>query len=241
MPRETHPTPRPRPLHEMFEAVPPRYDLVNRLVTLGLDSRWRRLAAAECLASSPARVLDLCCGTGDLAVALAELAGDRVAVTGYDFSPQMLSLAEEKASKRGRRVAFVCGDAAEMPFDDGQFDCVGISFGFRNLTWKNPLAARHLAEVLRIVRPGGQFVIVESSQPSSAFVRFFFHRYLRWFVGGLGASVSGQPAAYRYLAASAERFYSHTEVEDLLIDTGFSHVRYRPLLLGAAGIHVATR
>lgn len=197
----------------------------------------------ECLASHPERVLDLCCGTGDLAVETARLAGEEVAVTGLDYSRPMLEIAAVKASRAGLdgKVSFLHGDVARLPFPDGHFDCIGISFAFRNLTYKNPLTAGYLAEILRVLKDGGRFVIVESSQPSCGLVRRLFHLYLRWFVAGVGWWLSGNRGAYRYLAESARRFYGPGGVKELLLSAGFKGVSYRPLLLGAAGIYVAVR
>jgi demethylmenaquinone methyltransferase/2-methoxy-6-polyprenyl-1,4-benzoquinol methylase len=232
-----------KPLHEMFTAVPRRYDLVNHVITWGLDARWRRKAAGECLASCPQRVLDLCCGTGDLTINLARLAEEGTEIAGVDYSRSMLQIATAKAIKAGvgGKVSLIHGDVACLPFPEGYFDCVGISFAFRNLTYKNPLTAGYLTEVLRVLKEGGRFVIVESSQPESALIRWLFHRYLRWFVAGLGHWLSGNRGAYRYLAESASRFYRPGEVKDLLLAAGFEGVTYRPLLLGAAGIYVAIR
>jgi demethylmenaquinone methyltransferase/2-methoxy-6-polyprenyl-1,4-benzoquinol methylase len=233
----------PAPLHGMFTAVPPRYDLVNRIVTLGQDRRWRRRAALTCLAGKPQRVLDLGCGTGDLAIDIARLAEKGVEIIGLDYSPPMLELARRKAAKAGvgEKVTFLHGDAARLPFPDAYFDVVGISFTFRNLTYKNPLGPLHLAEVMRVLKPGGYYVVVESSQPENGVVRAFFHLYLRAFVRPIGALLSGNQAAYRYLAESAARFYSSSEVREMLMAAGFRYMSYRPLLLGAAGIHVALK
>jgi len=233
----------PIPLHGMFTAVPPRYDLINRAITLGMDNHWRRLAAMTCLASKPSRVLDLGCGTGDLSINLAILAGEGVAITGLDYSLPMLERAREKAVRAGvgERVKFVNGNATQAPFPDGYFDCVGVSFAFRNLTYKNPLRLPHLAEVLRLLKNNGQYVIVESSQPGDRVIRALFHLYLRSFVAPVGMALSGNKDAYRYLADSASRFYTPGEVRDMLLAAGFREVNYHPLFLGAAGIHVATK
>jgi len=231
----------PRPLQDMFTAVPPRYDLINCLITLGQDDRWRLLAARECVAGGPARMLDLGCGTGKLAALVATLADSGTRVTGIDFSLPMLRMAVAGAGgARGReRVSFVYGDGAALPFPDEYFQCVGISFAFRNLTYKNPMALRYLAEVVRVLRPGGRFVIVESSQPESRLVRKVFHAYLRLPVRWLGSVISGNRGAYRYLAESAARFYDPGELGALLVSSGFSRICSRPLMLGTVGIHVA--
>src|SRR4030067_37163 len=142
-----------RTLHGMFTAVPPRYDLINHIITLGLDWRWRRRAAETCLDGRPRHILDLGCGTGDLAINIALLAGESVKVTGLDYSLPMLERAREKAAAAGvgERTEFLHGDAIELPFPDASLDRRGISFAFRNLTWKNPVRLPHLAEVLRVL------------------------------------------------------------------------------------------
>jgi demethylmenaquinone methyltransferase / 2-methoxy-6-polyprenyl-1,4-benzoquinol methylase len=226
-----------RPLQGMFAAVPRRYDLINRLFTLRLDERWRALAAAECLGGAPARALDLCTGTGDLAIRLAD-AGAPGAVYGVDFSMPMLEVARVKALRQGAAVAFAAGDAAALPFRDGSFNVIGIAFGFRNLTYRNPGRDRYLAEILRVLEPGGRLVIVESSQPRSRIFRALAHLYIRSAVSVMGGIVSGQRGAYRYLAHSAIHFYNPEELSVLLTEAGFSRVEYRALLFGVAAIHV---
>ncbi len=228
------------PLYDMFTAVPRRYDLVNHVITWGLDKKWRRQAALECLAAKPKRVLDLGCGTGDLAINIAGMAGD-VKVTGLDYSQPMLEIAQRKAETLTNKPTFIQGDASSMPFPDGHFDCVGISFAFRNLTYKNPLAQLHIAEVLRVLSPDGRFVIVESSQPKSKFIRKLFHLYLRAYVYRIGSLVSGNKGAYHYLSESAARYYNPAELEELLLTAGFHKVSFRPLFFGAAGICVAAK
>lgn len=230
-------------LHDVFTSVPPRYDLINHLFTLGLDGRWRRLAVRECLKASPERVLDICCGTGDLSLTITKMGGENIDVVGIDYSQPMLEVAEKKAKKQGvdRSVSFVSGDIADIPFPDGHFDCVGVSFAFRNLTYKNPAAGRYLAEVLRVLKVGGRFVIVESSQlrSGSRLIKWFHHLYVRHIVYRVGWLVSGNKEAYRYLADSALNYYGAEELQRLLIEAGFSRVTFRRLLLGAAAIHVA--
>jgi demethylmenaquinone methyltransferase/2-methoxy-6-polyprenyl-1,4-benzoquinol methylase len=227
----------------MFTAVPPRYDLVNRVVTLGLDRRWRRRAALACLEEKPPRLLDLGCGTGDLAINIAALSLKNIEIVGLDYSPPMLARARRKASRAGvmGNIDFIHGEAVHLPFPDACFGAVGISFAFRNLTYKNPLGPLSLAEVRRVLIPGGRYVVVESSQPENRFVRALFHLYLRFFVKPVGTLISGNRAAYRYLTESAARFYSPIEVREMLLSAGFKDVTYRPLLFGAAGIHVAVK
>lgn len=232
-----------KPLHRIFTGVPRRYDLINSIVTWRLDERWRLEAAFECLASNPERVLDLCCGTGDLAIILAGLSESAVQIAGVDYSQPMLDVAARKAafSATGNRISFFHGDAANLPFQNGYFDSVGISFAFRNLTYKNPLADRHIAEVLRILTIGGRFIIVETSQPESKLIQRLFHLYLRWFVFWVGYMVSRNRSAYRYMAESVARFFNPQEVMEMLLKAGFRQVSSRSLFLGAISIYVAVK
>lgn len=225
----------------MFTAVPPSYDLINHIASLGMDKRWRRLAAAVCLEEKPRRVLDLGCGTGDLTISIARLADEDVAITGLDYSLPMLERARQKAARAGvaEKIKFVHGEATHLPFPDSSLDCVGISFAFRNLTYKNPLCRPHFTEVQRVLKPGGRYVIVESSQPENRVIRTLFHCYMRAVTRPLGTLISANRGAYRYLAESMSRFYTPREVREMLLSAGFRSVSYRPLLFGAVGIHVA--
>ncbi len=234
---------RNEPLHDMFTAVTHHYDLINHFITWGLDKQWRQQAARECLTSQPGKVLDLCCGTGDLAINLARLAENNIELTGIDYSQPMLEIAAKKAESlaRKRNISFIHGDAANLPFPDGYFDCIGISFAFRNLTYRNPLVQRHIAEVLRVLRAGGRFVIVETSQPQSKLIRKLYHLYLRWFVFRLGYLLSANRGAYHYLSESAARFYTSEKLKEILVTAGFRQASFRPLFFGAVGIYVATK
>ena len=232
-----------RPLHGIFTAVPRHYDLINCFITWGLDRRWRLKAARECLRLRPRRMIDLCCGTGDLAINLARMSDVNVEIFGIDYSLPMLEIATKKAGclVLGRKISFIYSDAAALPFPDEYFDCIGISFAFRNLTYKNLLARDYLAEVLRVLRPNGRFIIVESSQPEMKLIRKVFHLYLRWFVFRLGYLLSGNRGAYHYLAESAARFYTFGELKEILVAAGFSQVSFRPLFFGVVGIYVAVK
>jgi demethylmenaquinone methyltransferase / 2-methoxy-6-polyprenyl-1,4-benzoquinol methylase len=229
------------PLHNMFTTVPPRYDLINHIITLGMDTGWRKRAARTCLEGNPERILDIGCGTGDLSINIAKLSQGKTDITGLDFSQPMLDIAKQKAEKAGvsDKITFITGDASSIPFPDNHFDCVGISFAFRNLTYNNPLCHPHLAEVKRVLKPGGRYVIVESSQPENHFIRSVSHLYLRGFVGPVGMRLSGNKGAYNYLAESARRYYLPRQVRGLLLAAGFHNIRYRALFFGAAGLHIA--
>ena len=232
-----------KPLHEIFTSVPDRYDLINCIFTWGLDKRWRLKATRFCLATQPDKILDLCCGTGDLAITLAQLAGSSTEVVGLDYSPPMLEKASEKASRvqLKAKLNFVHGDVGDLPFPDGYFDCIGISFAFRNLTYNNPDTLRYLSEIVRVLKKGGHFVIVESSQPPNKLIHALDHFYVRTFVRRMGTLLSKNKTAYNYLTESASKFYTAEELADLLVKAGFSAVSLKRLFFGATAIHVAIK
>ncbi len=231
-----------RPLYRMFNEVPGRYDIMNRILTLGQDERWRRKAVGLCLAENPEEVLDICTGTADMALRIAKNAPSGVSITASDFSQPMLDVAAKKASKlNGNKVDFVLADTADLPFSTGQFDVTTIGFAFRNLTYRNKFAEQYLAEILRTLKPGGLFVIAESSQPQNPVLKFGFRLYLKVWVQGLGGILSGHSKAYRYLAVSARDYYNPAEVKALLEENGFVDFRYHPLLGGTAAIYSARK
>jgi demethylmenaquinone methyltransferase / 2-methoxy-6-polyprenyl-1,4-benzoquinol methylase len=232
-----------KPLHDIFIAVPGRYDLINRIFTWGLDGKWRRKAARLCLETQPSTILDLCCGTGDLAIRLAQSVASSAKVVGLDYSSPMLEKAKEKASQLllKTELNFVHGDVNDLPFPSEYFYCIGISFAFRNLTYKNPNTPRYLSEIFRVLKNDGRFVIVESSQPPNRFIRKLDHLYLRTFVRWMGTFISKNKPAYTYLTESARNFYTAEELSDLLAQTGFSKVFVKRLLFGATAIHVAIK
>ncbi len=210
-------------------------------MTLGMDKKWRNRAAHECLKSSPENVLDICCGTGDLAHSLSLIKHNNTKIIALDYSRLMLNVAVQKNESLKDKPALIIGDASRLPFQTECLSCVGISFAFRNLTYKNPKISDHLAEISRIIKPGGRFVIVESSQPKSALIRKLFHIYLRIYVAKIGGLISGNKGAYNYLAESATRFHTPDEIKDMLVKAGFSRVDYTPLFFGAVGIHIAVK
>jgi demethylmenaquinone methyltransferase/2-methoxy-6-polyprenyl-1,4-benzoquinol methylase len=232
-----------RPLYRMFSRVPGRYDLLNRLLTFGLDQRWRNRAAAACLESNPRRILDLCSGTGDLAILLASMVDSDTEIIAADFCEPMLQVARHKAVKAGldSRIEFRIADAASLPFDDGYFDVVSIAFGFRNLTFKNPKSGDYLREIFRVIAPGGRLAIVETSQPEPRIMKVVSALYYSTIAKHVGNLVSGKRGAYSYLAHSARNYFQPSDVRKMLTDTGFLSVHYRPLWAGVAAVHVATK
>ncbi|MDY7035092.1 MAG: ubiquinone/menaquinone biosynthesis methyltransferase [Thermodesulfobacteriota bacterium] len=231
-----------RPLQKMFNEVPGRYDLLNRLITLGLDEHWRKCAVRECLFGNPDQILDLCTGTGDLVLRMAKNSTCNTSIHALDYSESMLKVARQKAGKKSfEKIKFIHGDAAEMPFKDDSMDTIGIGFAFRNLTYKNPVRDRLLSEIYRVLKADGKLVIIESSQPSNSIMRSLFRMYLKVFVAGLGGIISGHRGAYRYLAVSARNFFIPEEVRELLLGAGFQTIEHRPLSGGIAGLTIAVK
>jgi demethylmenaquinone methyltransferase / 2-methoxy-6-polyprenyl-1,4-benzoquinol methylase len=222
--REESGTLSPTGVKAMFDRIAPLYDLMNHLMTAGLDRRWRRLTA-EAVVRRGDRVLDACCGTGDLAVA-ATRAG-AASVVGLDFSPRML----ERARRKHARVEWVEGDALALPFDDASFDAATVGFGVRNLAD----LPRGLTELRRVLVPGGRLAVLEITTPRGVLAPFF----RLWFdhvVPLLGRVFRGG-GAYSYLPASVRRFPGPEDLAALMGDAGFDEVRYRLLAGGIVALH----
>lgn len=221
----------PDRLGSMFSAISWRYDLLNTLMSLGQDGRWRRLLAAS--VPPGARVLDLCCGSARSSVPAARRSGRPV--TGLDVSFAMLERGREYARARGAAFAPVHGDGFRLPFRDGTFDVVTAAFGLRNLV-PLPAAAR---EIQRVLVPGGRFLALDSVAPAGAMAPAHAF-YLRHVVPLLGR-LSPDPAAYRYLSASIFDFGPPAAVAGRLRDAGFVAATARPLLFGAVALFDARR
>jgi demethylmenaquinone methyltransferase/2-methoxy-6-polyprenyl-1,4-benzoquinol methylase len=204
----------------MFDRIAPVYDAMNRIMTAGLDVRWRRLTAAAAVRPGD-RVLDAACGTGDLAIADRKAGASHV--TGLDFSEQMLARARRKAADRTDVLEWVQGDLLALPFEDASFDAATVGFGVRNVADLE----RALRELRRVLRPGGRLAILEITQPRGP-LRPFFSLWFDRVVPLLGKVLPGG-SAYTYLPASVKRFPAAEELAALLRDCGFGEVRFRLL------------
>jgi demethylmenaquinone methyltransferase/2-methoxy-6-polyprenyl-1,4-benzoquinol methylase len=211
----------------MFDRIAPVYDVMNRVFTMGLDGRWRRLAAASAVRPGD-RVLDAACGTGDLARADLKAGGE---VTGLDFSERML----ERARRKSDQIEWVQGDVLALPFDDAAFDAATIGFGIRNV---DDLDAG-LRELARVVRPGGRLAVLEITRPRGV-VRPFFRLWFDVLIPLAGKVLPGG-AAYSYLPASVRRFPGPDDLADALRCAGFADVSYRLLAGGIVSLHVGRR
>ena len=227
-----------RSVQEMFSCIAPRYDLLNHLLSLWLDRCWRRRTArtlAARLAPAGSRALDLCCGTGDLALELARVSAGTV--VGGDFAHPMLVRAREKAARQGLPLSLVEADALRLPFCDESFDVVAAAFGFRNLANYQ----RGLEEIRRVLKWGGEAAILEFVLPQrgafAALYGFYFRRVLPW----IGRVVSGVPGPYSYLPSSLENFPDCDAFAAWMATAGFHSVRYERWTLGTVALYRATK
>jgi demethylmenaquinone methyltransferase/2-methoxy-6-polyprenyl-1,4-benzoquinol methylase len=217
----------------MFDRIAPTYDLLNHLLSANADVRWRRQAVSMLHLTGTERALDACTGTGDLALALLE--GGAGSVEAFDFAPEMVRRAEEKA---GDRIRFRVADATALPFADATFDVVTVGFGVRNLEDLDG----GLREFARVLRPGGRLLVLEFSRPPNPVFRTVYHTYFMVVLPMVGNLVSGgADNAYAYLPRSVLSFPGPEALALKMGDAGFARVSVHPLTMGIATIHVATR
>jgi demethylmenaquinone methyltransferase/2-methoxy-6-polyprenyl-1,4-benzoquinol methylase len=226
-------------LRKMFTNIARTYDAINFIITFGLDSSWRRLAARSFRSSGV--TLDLCCGTGGFSRDISRFSTRNSLLVGLDFSIEMLLKALNQERGEATIRDLILADAGNLPFQGECIDCVGISFSFRNLIYDNSRAELNLGEILRVTRRGGKFVVVETSQPTSYPLRIALHFYLGRIVPFIGGLISRNKDAYRYLGISAMNFYSAENVRDILRHSGFERVNFKFLSFGIAAIHVSIK
>ena len=224
-------------VNRMFDRVAGRYDALNSVMTAGLHHRWRERAAERTELRPGDSALDVCCGTGDLALELAQRVTPGGRVVGCDFSEPMLDLAREKTAQRGAEgVRFEWADAQELPYDGERFDAVTVGFGVRNLADLD----RGLRELARVLKPGGRAVILEITTPQRPPLSFFFSLWFDRIVPLLGA-FSSNPEAYSYLPESVRSFPSPRGLAEKMDAAGFERIRYTVLAGGIIAIHSGVR
>ena len=250
-------------VHKVFSRISGRYDVMNDLESLGLHRVWKAQLVRELSEDSPQSVLDLACGTGDIAIAVAQALPSSV-VVGLDFNEAMLGIARKRAVQRiplsfvvelpgtgaekstgsakakvstSNNLHLLAADAMNLPFEDESFDAVSISFGLRNM----PDYAQVLRETYRVLKPGGRVHCLEASYPTNKLVKPPFKLYFKHWLPVLASVVVGSPEEYTWLNTSTEAFLSKDELSLLMFESGFSQVSYASFLFGAAALHRGTK
>jgi demethylmenaquinone methyltransferase/2-methoxy-6-polyprenyl-1,4-benzoquinol methylase len=231
--------PKKESVRKMFDDIAPGYDRLNHILSLDVDRSWRRKAVRATVGPEVMSVLDVACGTGDTAIAVAKALPEGGTVTGVDISEGMMALVKDKAIKAGveSRVRTETADGEDLPYEDRSFDRVTCSFGIRNFEHKE----LGLREFRRVLKDGGKAVILELSLPRNAVVRFFYDLYFLHVLPFVGGLVSGRRSAYRYLPSSVHTFPKEKEFMEMMQEAGFRNVRSRSFSFGLCRMFTGER
>ena len=223
---------------KMFNAIAFRYDIMNRLISLGQDKRWRRKAISILKPQSPSTILDIATGTGDMAIKLHSMLAP-CKVTGCDISEGMMEVARKKVANLdlSEEISFTAGDCISLPFPDNSFDAVTISFGIRNV--EN--IEKGLSEINRVLTPNGKLVILELSVPEKKFYKFFYNIYTKLFIPTLGKIITGERSAYDYLRKSIAVVPQGKTMIDIMKKVGMTDCNYTYMTFGACAIYYANK
>jgi len=227
-----------RNIRAMFDAIAPRYDLLNRLLSLGIDRRWRTRAVSRLAIPPQGRVLDVATGTGDVALEIAERTDPSVRIVGLDLTPGMLVVGQQKvaATRHRDRITLVSGPCEAIPLPDTCFDGVTIAFGIRNVVDREA----GLREMFRVLKPGGRLVVLEFSTPGNPVFRAIYHFYFHRVLPLLGGLLSKR-SAYSYLPDSVSKFPDRETFKAMLAEAGFTDLWHRDLTFGIATIYTGDR
>ena len=220
---------------EMFNNISKRYDFLNHLLSMGIDKGWRRKVVNLVRKANTTNVLDVATGTGDLAIALKK--GTQAKVTGLDISAGMLKVGREKIAKKALNIDMVLGDGENLPFEDNSFDAVTVAFGVRN--FEN--LEKGLKDIKRVIKPGGQIVVLEFSQPEKAPFKQLYNFYFKNILPGIGKLVSKDARAYTYLPESVQAFPYGEAFKQVLTNCGFASATTKPVTMGIASIYTAKK
>lgn len=228
-------------VREMFRQIAPRYDAMNHLLSLNIDKRWRQSTVKRLKISGTTPILDVCSGTGDLALAIARHAGPDVRVMGSDFCNAMLQIADQKKLKGSpaeQAVGFLEADSQALPFPDNHFQCVTVAFGLRNVADTD----QGIREMTRVCTPGGQVVVLEFSQPQFPVLKQGYAFYFRHVLPRVGQLIaSNEQSAYNYLPESVSQFPCGQALADRMTANGLVDVKFTPLTVGVATIYEGTK
>ncbi len=229
----------PTGLQKIYSKIPKNYELINHIITLGTDIIARKKAARIASADGGDAWLDICSGTGELAQYLKTGKPDNTALYAADFSFPMVRIAKSKPDLRD--VPYTICMAEELPYEDHSFDLITISFATRNLSTSKEMLIKRFSEFHRVLKPGGRFVNLETSQPSNGLIRKVSHAFIKLTVKPIGSWVSGNKEGYAYLANSIPRFHTADSLCEILKAAGFDSTSYHRLLFGVMAIHKAVK
>lgn len=223
---------------QMFDDIAGRYDLMNRVLSAGIDIGWRKKALKILAKDKPQQILDVACGTGDMAIMAARIVRPQK-ITGIDISAQMLAVGKNKIEKEGLTpiIELQTGDSETINFPQNSFDAVTVAFGVRNFE----TLEKGLKEMLRVLRPGGKLVVLEFSRPKNGAIRSLYHLYMGMIAPKMAGLFSQNKKAYKYLNESAKAFPERHQFTDILIKIGFSATSYKTLSLGICCIYTGRK
>lgn len=224
-------------VEQMFDTISGEYDGLNRVISFGIDIKWRKKVVKMVAATQPQRILDVATGTGDLAINLAETKAEKI--IGLDISAGMLKVGKEKITAKNldQTIEMIQGDSENLPFEDNYFDAITVAFGIRNFE----TLEKGLAEILRVLKPGGIFVILETSVPTKTPFKQGYGIYTKTLLPLIGRVFSKDREAYAYLSESASVFPYGEKLNNILRKTGFIHVKDHPQTMGVATIYSASK
>ncbi|WP_276165692.1 bifunctional demethylmenaquinone methyltransferase/2-methoxy-6-polyprenyl-1,4-benzoquinol methylase UbiE [Zobellia alginiliquefaciens] len=222
---------------QMFDNISENYDGLNRVISFGIDIKWRKRVVAILKAKQPKNILDIATGTGDLAINLVETGADKI--VGLDISPGMLEVGKNKIAQKklDKTIEMVVGDSENLPFETNSFDAITVAFGVRNFE----TLEKGLAEIHRVLAPGGTFVVLETSVPTKTPFKQGYNLYIKYMLPTIGKLFSKDKSAYTYLSESASVFPHGNAFNNILRKIGFIEVENKPQTFGVASIYVATK
>lgn len=224
-------------VEQMFDNISPKYDLLNRVLSMGIDVSWRKKVVKSIKAAHPKTILDIATGTGDLAIEMAKSTDAKI--TGYDLSAGMLEVGRKKVKEQNldNQIEMIQGDAENMPFEGNSFDCITVSFGVRN--FEN--LEKGLNEIYRVLKPGGKFIILEFSQPESFPMKQLYEFYSKNILPRIGKKISKDSSAYTYLPDSVKAFPYGEKMKNILKNSKFVQPFDKKLTFGIASIYESSK